>query len=162
MICPFCGYEDSKVIDTRPMDIRIRRRRECTRCAKRFTTFETTEKPLLMVHKKDGSFEPFDRSKLIRGIYNAIKKRPINVEQVNQIVDNIENYYANALITQAATTEIGDMILEQLKDIDAVAYIRFASVYKDFADVQSFIKAISELENSEKYCTNFNYNKRKI
>lgn len=120
------------------------------------------EKPLLMVHKKDGSFEPFDRSKLIRGIYNAIKKRPINVEQVNQIVDNIENYYANALITQAATTEIGDMILEQLKDIDAVAYIRFASVYKDFADVQSFIKAISELENSEKYCTNFNCNKRKI
>ena len=115
-----------------------------------------------MVHKKDGSFEPFDRSKLIRGIYNAIKKRPINVEQVNQIVDNIENYYANALITQAATTEIGDMILEQLKDIDAVAYIRFASVYKDFADVQSFIKAISELENSEKYCTNFNCNKRKI
>ena len=115
-----------------------------------------------MVHKKDGSFEPFDRSKLIRGIYNAIKKRPINVEQVNQIVDNIENYYANALITQAAATEIGDMILEQLKDIDAVAYIRFASVYKDFADVQSFIKAISELENSEKYCTNFNCNKRKI
>ena len=106
MICPFCGYEDSKVIDTRPMDMRIRRRRECTRCAKRFTTFETTEKPLLMVHKKDGSFEPFDRSKLIRGIYNAIKKRPINVEQVNQIVDNIENYYANALITQAAATEI--------------------------------------------------------
>ena len=150
MICPFCGYEDSKVIDTRPMDMRIRRRRECTRCAKRFTTFETTEKPLLMVHKKDGSFEPFDRSKLIRGIYNAIKKRPINVEQVNQIVDNIENYYANALITQAATTEIGDMILEQLKDIDAVAYIRFASVYRKFSDIDNFKQELENLNSMNK------------
>lgn len=149
MQCPFCGFEDSKVIDSRPMDLRIRRRRECTRCGKRFTTFEITEKPLLMVQKKDGSFEPFDRSKLIRGIYNAIKKRPINVFQVNQIVDNIENYYANELINQATTGEIGDMVLEQLKEIDAVAYIRFASVYKDFADVESFISAVSELDSAK-------------
>lgn len=149
MQCPFCGFEDSKVIDSRPMDLRIRRRRECTRCGKRFTTFEITEKPLLMVQKKDGSFEPFDRSKLIRGIYNAIKKRPINVSQVNQIVDNIENYYANELINQATTGEIGDMVLEQLKEIDAVAYIRFASVYKDFADVESFISAVSELDSAK-------------
>lgn len=149
MQCPFCGFEDSKVIDSRPMDLRIRRRRECTRCGKRFTTFEITEKPLLMVQKKDGSFEPFDRSKLIRGIYNAIKKRPINVFQVNQIVDNVENYYANELINQATTGEIGDMVLEQLKEIDAVAYIRFASVYKDFADVESFISAVSELDSTK-------------
>ncbi|MGN1480679.1 transcriptional regulator NrdR [Porcipelethomonas sp.] len=145
MRCPFCGYEDTKVIDSRPMDAKKRRRRECTKCGKRFTTFETVERPLLMVLKKDGTFEPFDRSKLIRGIFNAIKKRPVNIEQVNTIVDDIENYYANAMLNQATTEEIGNMILDHLKKIDDVAYIRFASVYKDFTDVDSFIKAISEL-----------------
>ena len=102
---------------------------------------------MLMVYKKDGSFEPFDRQKLIAGILTAIKKRPISLENVNTLVDNIENTYANQLKNQATTQEIGDMVLGELKKLDHVAYVRFASVYKDFSDVESFISIISELEN---------------
>jgi transcriptional repressor NrdR len=147
MKCPFCGFEDTKVVDSRPIDSKIRRRRGCPNCGKRFTTFEAIEKPLLTVMKKDGSFEPFDREKLVRGIFNAIKKRPVDIIKVYEIVDDVENYYANAMISQATTKDIGEMILEHLKKIDDVAYIRFASVYKDFADVESFIKAVSELDD---------------
>lgn len=146
MRCPFCGYEDTKVIDSRNCDGKKRRRRECSNCNKRFTTYEVVELPLLMVSKKDGTFEPFDRNKLIKGIYSAIKKRPVSVETVSKMVDDIENYYANAMQNQVSSTEIGDRVLSMLKDIDLVAYIRFASVYKDFNDVASFISAISELE----------------
>lgn len=149
MRCPFCGFEDTKVIDSRPAEGRKRRRRECTNCGKRFTTYEDVERPLLMVLKKDGSFEPFSREKLIKGVYNAIKKRPVSVEQVSSIVDYIENYYANIMSNQVSSTDIGNMILEKLRDIDAVAYIRFASVYKDFSDVESFIRCISELDEPE-------------
>lgn len=146
MRCPFCGFEDTKVIDSRPADGKKRRRRECTNCQKRFTTYESVEIPLLMVQKKDGTFEPFDRNKLLKGIYSAIKKRPISVDIVNRIIDKIENYFPNEMRNQATSTEIGEMVLEQLKEIDLVSYIRFASVYKDFTDVDSFIKVISELE----------------
>lgn len=149
MRCPFCGFEDTKVIDSRPAEGRKRRRRECTNCGRRFTTYEDVERPLLMVLKKDGSFEPFSREKLIKGVYNAIKKRPVSVEQVSSIVDYIENYYANIMSNQVSSTDIGNMILEKLRDIDAVAYIRFASVYKDFSDVESFIRCISELDEPE-------------
>ena len=146
MKCPFCGYEDTKVIDSRPSEDRKRRRRECTNCSKRFTTYEIIEKPLLMVLKKDESFEPFDRNKLIAGILSAIKKRPITLEDVTTLVDNIENSYANQLRNQVTAQEIGDMVLAGLKKLDLVAYVRFASVYKDFSDVESFIKIISELD----------------
>ena len=146
MKCPFCGFEDTKVIDSRPSDDKKRRRRECTNCSKRFTTYEIIEKPLLMVSKKDGSFEPFDRNKLIAGILSAIKKRPISLEDVNMLVDNIENFYANQLKNQASAQEIGDKVLMGLKKLDLVAYVRFASVYKDFSDVESFINIISELD----------------
>ncbi len=149
MRCPFCGFEDTKVIDSRPAEGRKRRRRECTNCGRRFTTYEDVERPLLMVLKKDGSFEPFSREKLIKGVYNAIKKRPVSVEQVSSIVDYIENHYANIMSNQVSSTDIGNMILEKLRDIDAVAYIRFASVYKDFSDVESFIRCISELDEPE-------------
>lgn len=98
-----------------------------------------------MVYKKDGSFEPFDRAKLFKGLQNAIKKRPVSVDQMNELVDNIENSYANAMQTETTTSEIGDMVLKGLKDLDHVAYVRFASVYKDFNDVDSFIQIISEL-----------------
>ena len=91
MRCPFCHYEDTKVIDSRPSENKKRRRRECSNCGKRFTTYEIVEKPSLMVYKKDGSFEPFDRNKLVKGLQNAIKKRPVSVEQVTELVDNIEN-----------------------------------------------------------------------
>jgi len=147
MKCPFCGFEDTKVIDSRPSEDKKRRRRECTNCGKRFTTYEIIEKPMLMVFKKDGSFEPFDRAKLISGILTAIKKRPISLENVTMLVDNIENTYANQLKNQATTQEIGDMVLSELKKLDLVAYVRFASVYKDFTDVESFINIISELGN---------------
>ena len=147
MRCPFCNFEDTKVIDSRPADGRKRRRRECTKCLKRFTTYEIIEKPLLMVQKRDGSFEPFDKNKLIGGIFSAIKKRPVTMNEVSELVDSIENYYANEMRNQVTSAEIGDMVLEKLRKIDLVAYIRFASVYKDFTDVDSFIKAISKLDN---------------
>ncbi len=146
MKCPFCGFEDTKVIDSRPSEDRKRRRRECTNCQKRFTTYEIIEKPMLMVYKKDGSFEPFDRNKLIAGILSAIKKRPISLENVTALVDDIENSYANQLKNTASAQEIGDMVLAGLKKLDLVAYVRFASVYKDFSDVESFINIISELD----------------
>lgn len=146
MKCPFCGCEDTKVIDSRPSDEKKRRRRECPKCAKRFTTYEIVEKPILMVYKRDGSFEPFDRIKLIKGIQNAIKKRPVSVEEMNALVDDIEATYANAMQTETSTSEIGDKVLSGLKKLDHVAYVRFASVYKDFGDVESFIHIISELE----------------
>lgn len=146
MKCPFCGFDDSKVVDSRPADNKIRRRRECIKCHARFTTYEVVEKPLLMVEKRDGTYEPFDRSKLIKGIFSAIKKRPVNIDQVSEIADYIENYYANELKTIAASEEIGEIVLNKLRCIDAVSYIRFASVYKDFSDIASFVAAISELE----------------
>ena len=146
MRCPFCGFEDTKVIDSRSIDLKKRRRRECTNCSKRFTTYETVDKPLLMVEKKDGSFEPFNRNKLITGIYSAIKKRPVSVDDVSKIADEIENTFANEFTNQISTVKIGDIVLEKLKTLDPIAYIRFASVYKDFDDKESFIKIISELD----------------
>ena len=146
MRCPFCGFEDTKVIDSRSIDLKKRRRRECTNCSKRFTTYETIDKPLLMVEKKDGSFEPFNGNKLITGIYSAIKKRPVSVDDVSKIADEIENTFANEFTNQISTVKIGDIVLEKLKTLDPIAYIRFASVYKDFDDKESFIKIISELD----------------
>ena len=145
MKCPFCGSPDTKVIDSRPSESKKRRRRECTSCGKRFTTYEVIEKPLLMVYKRDSSFEPFDKVKLFKGLQNAIKKRPVSVDDMNALVDNIENTFANRMQTETTTEEIGDMVLDGLKKLDHVAYVRFASVYKDFADVDSFIQIISEL-----------------
>lgn len=145
MRCPFCSFEDTKVIDSRPAEGKKRRRRECTACGKRFTTYESVEMPLLMVQKRDGTYEPFDRTKLIKGIYSAIKKRPVSVDTVSKMVDEVENNYANAMQNQTTSTEIGDMVLRQLRALDLVAYVRFASVYKDFTDVESFISVISDL-----------------
>lgn len=146
MKCPFCNYEDTKVIDSRPSEGKKRRRRECTQCGKRFTTYEIVEKPILMVSKKDGSFEPFDRAKLIAGITTATKKRAISLADIEDIVDSIENKMANEMRSEISTAEIGDAVLSALKGIDLVAYVRFASVYKDFNDLDSFIHIISELD----------------
>lgn len=145
MKCPFCGYEDTKVIDSRPSEGKKRRRRECSQCGKRFTTYEVVEKPILMVIKRSGGFEPFDRNKLIAGIMSATKKRVISPDTVSGIVDNIENKLANDMRTEVTTAELGDDVLSALKDIDLVAYVRFASVYKDFNDLDSFIKIVREL-----------------
>lgn len=150
MRCPFCNYEDTRVIDSRPSEGKKRRRRECPKCGKRFTTYEVVEKPSLMVYKKDGSFEPFDRQKLFKGLQTAIKKRPVSVDDMNALVDDVENTYANKMQTETTTSEIGDMVLKGLKKLDHVAYVRFASVYKDFNDVDSFIQIISELSDKNK------------
>lgn len=146
MQCPYCGERDTRVLDSRPAEMKIRRRRECTRCGRRFTTYEIVERPLLMVEKRDGSFEVFDRNKLLKGILNAIKKRPVRVEQIAALIDHLENTYANEMRSVVTSAEIGNAVMEQLKTIDAVAYVRFASVYQDFSDVAGFIAAISELE----------------
>lgn len=145
MRCPFCGYDDTKVIDSRPSEGKKRRRRECTQCGKRFTTYEIVERPVLMVCKRDGSFEPFDRSKIITGISSATKKRAVSPEVISKIVDDIENKMENEMRTEITTAEIGDFVLASLKGIDQVAYVRFASIYKDFSDLESFIHVITEL-----------------
>ena len=146
MRCPYCGYADTKVLDSRPAESKIGGRRECMQCAKRFTTYEIVERPLLMVQKKDGSIEPFNRNKLMGGIFNAIKKRPVTADQVGALVEQIETKYANEMRNLVSSAELGNTVMEQLKKIDAVAYIRFASVYQDFTDVAGFIAAISELD----------------
>lgn len=148
MICPYCNFPDSKVIDSRPKNDRIKRRRECIKCGARFTTFEIMEKPMLMVEKRSGSYEAFDRNKLIQGIFSAIKKRPVSIDDVEKIADYIENHYANQLKSIAPSKEIGALVMEQLRLIDPISYIRFASVYEDFTDVESFIAAIGSLEKS--------------
>ena len=129
MKCPYCGFEDLKVIDSRPAEDKTRRRRECTRCGERFTTYEAVEVPLLMVEKRDGSVQLFDKSKLINGIVSAIKKRPVSAEKVTEIANYVENYYANALRTVAKSSEIGELVLDRLRDIDPISYIRFVFMH---------------------------------
>lgn len=149
MRCPFCNFEDTKVVDSRSIDGKKRRRRECTNCGKRFTTSETCEimddMPVLLVVKRDGTLEIFNRNKLIKGLSMAVKKRPVSIDSINSIVDTIENSCMNNK-NQIASAEIGDIVLKSLKEMDQVAYVRFASVYKDFSDVESFINIISELK----------------
>lgn len=147
MKCPYCGYEEFKVIDSRPKEEKIRRRRECLGCKRRFTTYEVVEEPLRLVVKRDGSIEPYDRNKLLSGIYHAIKKRPVTIAQVNAIADEVEDKYTGILNSQMTSDKIGAVVLECLRDIDAIAYIRFASVYQDFHDVAGFIAAISALDS---------------
>ena len=149
MKCPFCSNEDTRVIESRPSEGKKRRTRECPKCGKRFTTYEVIEKPQLMVYKRDGSFEPFDRQKLIKGLQIAVKKRPVSVEAITGLVDDVENAFANKMQTETNTSEIGDMVLKKLKSLDQVAYVRFASVYKDFTSVDSFIQIISELSEKQ-------------
>ena len=147
MRCPYCGVEDSKVIDSRPTDegSRIRRRRECLACAKRFTTYEIVESVPLVVVKKDGCREMFDRSKLMSGMVRACQKRPIPVERLESAVNDIEARIRNSLDREVSTDQIGEYVMDALKDIDEVAYVRFASVYRQFKDISSFQAEISKL-----------------
>ena len=147
MKCPFCDSPDTRVIDSRPTDEgqTIRRRRICDRCQKRFTTYEKIEQVMFMVVKKDGSRENFDRTKVRNGIVTACKKRPVTAEQIEQIVDNIERVLNNRMEKEISSTVIGEVILDHLKTLDEVAYVRFASVYRQFDDVRSFINEIEKL-----------------
>lgn len=149
MKCPECGYEDSKVIDSRPADNKIRRRRECLSCKCRFTTYEMVETIPLMVVKKDNTIEPFDRDKLINRLAKATVKRPVQIEDLEKMVEDIVQELKNQFRREVTSDEIGELVLRRLKDIDKVAYIRFASVYRDFNDIDSFVRIISEL-NDEK------------
>lgn len=151
MKCPKCGYADSKVIDSRPTDLSgIRRRRECLMCKNRFTTYETYEvsntAPLVVI-KKDNSLEIFDRNKILTGLLQACYKRPVTTAQINKIVDEIESELKNTLKTEFRSDEIGTLVMEKLKELDDVSYVRFASVYREFKDVETFMKEISELKD---------------
>ena len=147
--CPECGYEDSKVIDSRPADNKIRRRRECLQCKCRFTTYEIVENIPLMVIKKDNTLEPFDRDKLVNRLARATVKRPVQIEDLENMVEDIVQELKNQFRREVSSDEIGELVLRRLKKIDKVAYIRFASVYRDFTDIDSFVRIISEL-NEEK------------
>ena len=149
MKCPECGYEDSKVIDSRPAENKIRRRRECLSCKCRFTTYEMVETIPLMVVKKDNTIEPFDRDKLINRLARATVKRPVQIEDLEKMVEDIVQELKNQFRREVSSDEIGELVLRRLKDIDKVVYIRFASVYRDFNDIDSFVRIISEL-NEEK------------
>ena len=147
MKCPFCDNQDTKVIDSRPTEEgqAVRRRRLCESCRKRFTTYEKVEEIMFMVVKKDGSREMFDRGKVRTGIVNACKKRPINTDQIERIVDDIERGLNNMMEKEISSTVIGGVILDNLKELDEVSYVRFASVYRQFDDVNTFVNEIEKL-----------------
>ena len=145
MQCPYCNYKESQVVDSRHTDSKsIRRRRECESCKKRFTTYEIIETTPIMVVKKDNSREVFDREKIKRGIIKSCEKRPVSIEQIESIISYIENEINKDYISEINTDKIGEMVMDKLKDIDEVSYVRFASVYRQFKDINTFV---SELKN---------------
>ncbi|URJ46201.1 transcriptional regulator NrdR [Paenibacillus polymyxa] len=147
MKCPYCTYNGTKVLDSRPANDNksIRRRRECEQCARRFTTFEMVEETPLMVIKKDGSREEFSRDKMLRGLIRACEKRPVSVEQLDMIVSQVENAIRNTAATEVDSQQIGELVMEQLYPVDEVAYVRFASVYRQFKDINMFMKELKTL-----------------
>ena len=145
--CPFCSYEESKVIDSRPADDgeRIRRRRECIKCGKRFTTYEIIESVPIIVVKKDKSRQVFDRQKLFNGMIKACEKRPVTSEDIDRAVNDFELQLQNYLDREVTSIQIGELAMEKLKDIDDVAYVRFASVYRQFKDINTFMSELNKL-----------------
>lgn len=150
MKCPFCGYEESKVIDSRPTDEgqRIRRRRECLQCAKRFTTYEIIESLPIIVIKKDKSRETFNREKLMTGLLRACEKRPVSIDTLDNMIDEIEVIIQNSLDREVSSERIGELVMDKLKKIDEVAYVRFASVYRQFKDINTFMNELNKLLNN--------------
>ena len=147
MKCPFCSYTESKVIDSRPAEegATIRRRRECLACKKRFTTYEIIERMPLVVIKRDGSRQSFDRVKLINGMVRACEKRPVTLAQLEAIADDIEQELQSHLEREVSTQEIGEMVMSHIRDVDEVAYVRFASVYRSFKDINTFMEELTKL-----------------
>lgn len=148
MKCPYCGYSESKVIDSRQTDEgeRIRRRRECLNCTKRFTTYEVIETVPVVVVKKDKSREAFDRNKLLNGLLRACEKRPVPLETLERIVDEIETLLQNSLDREVPSTLIGTYAMDKLKKVDEVAYVRFASVYREFKDINTFMDELNKIK----------------
>jgi len=151
MKCPFCGALEDRVVDSRPTDEgdTVRRRRECAKCYKRFTTYEKVEILPLVVIKKDNSRENFDRDKLMRGILRACEKRPVGADEMHKIVDEIETQLSNSLEREVSSQMIGELLMERLKKLDQVAYVRFASVYRDFGDIETFLEEIHKIRTEE-------------
>lgn len=149
MKCPYCGFSESKVVDSRPTDeeAAIRRRRECERCTKRFTTYEKIEEMPLIIVKKDGSREVYQRSKIINGLLKACEKRPIPIKEIEDIVDDIEKELYNSLDKEIDSKRIGEMVMNRLKNVDDVAYVRFASVYRQFKDINTFLEELHKIIN---------------
>ena len=147
MKCPYCNEADTKVIDSRPAEDNssIRRRRQCERCGKRFTTYEKLETMPLMVIKKDNSRETYDRSKIEAGIIHSCHKRPVSTQQINSVIDEIENRVFNMEEKEVPTSVIGELVMDKLKELDEVAYVRFASVYREFKDVNTFMEELAKL-----------------
>ena len=147
MKCPFCGKENTRVIDSRPADdgSSIRRRRQCDECSKRFTTYEKVEAIPLVVIKKDNNREPYDRAKIEAGVFRSCHKRPISVDQINSLVDEVENAVFNMEEKEIPSSMIGQLVMEKLRDLDPVAYVRFASVYREFKDVNTFMSEIKKI-----------------
>lgn len=149
MKCPYCEHSESKVIDSRPTDESqaIRRRRECTSCARRFTTYEMVEEVPIIIVKKDGNRQTYDRNKLLNGIIKSCEKRPVSLDDIEGIVNDIEKDLFNSMKKEISSTEIGEMVMEALKDLDEVSYVRFASVYRQFKDVNSFMDELKKFLN---------------
>ena len=147
MKCPFCGFDDSKVVDSRPTDegTSIRRRRECLKCFKRFTTYETLERMPLMLVKRDGTRQAYDRQKLLGGLMKACEKRPVSLIQLEQIVDTVEQRVFGSVDNEVSSQVIGELVMEQLRKVDEVAYVRFASVYRQFKDINTFMEELNSL-----------------
>lgn len=147
MKCPFCGFTDSKVIDSRPADdgATIRRRRECLDCQKRFTTYEIIERMPLVVIKRDGSRQSFDKLKIINGVLRSCEKRPVTMSQIEKLADDIEQELRSSLESEVSSDQIGEMVMQRLKDTDEVAYVRFASVYRSFKDINTFMTELTKL-----------------
>lgn len=152
MKCPFCFYDESKVIDSRPTDegAKIRRRRECMKCKKRFTTYEVVETTPVMVVKKDKTREAFDREKLLAGLMRACEKRPVSLKTLEGIADSIQSDVQNMMDKEVQSSYIGELAMQGLKDIDEVAYVRFASVYRQFKDINSFMDELKLILESKK------------
>jgi transcriptional repressor NrdR len=151
MKCPYCNKENTRVIDSRPADdnCSIRRRRLCDECGKRFTTYEKVETIPLIVIKKDNSREPYDRAKIEAGVLRACHKRPVSVNQINQMVDTIETEIFNLEEKEIPSTQIGELVMDKLKDLEAVAYVRYASVYREFKDVNTFMDELKKMLDKE-------------
>lgn len=147
MRCPYCENQDTKVIDSRPTEEghAIRRRRGCEKCGKRFTTYEKVEESIIMIIKKDGRREAFDRNKVLNGIIKACEKRPVSLAEMERVAANIERGLNNLMEKEVESTFIGELVMEQLKELDEVAYVRFASVYRQFTDVNTFVKEIEKI-----------------
>jgi len=152
MKCPFCGYKEDKVVDSRATqeDSAIRRRRECLQCSKRFTTYEYIEDVSLMVIKKDGRREAFDRKKILSGVMKACEKRPISVEKMEDIVVQVEHAIQKKADREILASKIGEFVMEKLKKLDEVAYVRFASVYRQFKDIEQFMAELKDILNTGK------------